>query len=553
MKNVSMRAFCVLFSATLAVAANPLPDGAFPGTVQIDQAGNVYVAGVLNDHTFVAKLSPDASQIVYMTTIAGSKADRAAALALGADGSAYITGFTTSPDFPATAGSLQPTAGNPQQAFAAKLDPQGKIQYATYIGGSAFTTGNGIAVDASGSAYITGTISGGAAGFPVTPGSVSGYQGKPGAANNTAFIVKLDPAGSNALISMVGFGGSHIALDNAGNIIAVGAVTGTLTTTPGAFQENVPNTVCGTNFLLGSFPCSHQHVSRIDPTGARLIFATYVTGYYGATPAGVGIDPDGNIVLAGVTNSPDYPGTLRAYQPQYLFYPSESFAPLANFSPPVDSGYVTKLDPSGGALVWSTFFSGSGTQATFNTYVDGDEITSMALDPKGNVWISGNAKSPDLPGLWNIPVVSRPAPPAMAGISMSTAGFITRLTSDGVKISPTQLLPVPGAGAFNYPIALRGDGSAIEASYFTNVNLSDPPRVASIADTDNTRLVRRARAASDFVGNETLSTAGFAAVRRIPGVVQRNHGDLQRNRRPHPVCVGRPGQSASPVRDFGTE
>src|SRR5579862_2585031 len=115
MKNVSMRAFCVLFSATLAVAANPLPDGAFPGTVQIDQAGNVYVAGVLNDHTFVAKLSPDASQIVYMTTIAGSKADRAAALALGADGSAYITGFTTSPDFPATAGSLQPTAGNPQQ------------------------------------------------------------------------------------------------------------------------------------------------------------------------------------------------------------------------------------------------------------------------------------------------------------------------------------------------------------------------------------------------------------------------------------------------------
>lgn len=465
---------------------SPLPNGALPGSIQIDGGGNIYVAGSLNSHAFVAKLTPDASQVVYLTTLAGSKRESAAAMAVGADESVYVTGFTESADFPVTAGAMQTTLGNTSQAFAASLDPAGKVRYATYIGGSVFTDGKGIAVDASGAAYITGTIGGLANGFPVSPGSISGNQGNPGFTDVTAFVIKLDPAGSTAPVSIIGFGGNKVLVDGSGNIIATGALSGPVPTTTGAFQSRAGHAVCGNSFLTGMFPCFHQHVAKIDPTGTKLIFGTYVSGYYGATPFGMALDPDGNIVLAGVTSSPDYPTTLRAYQLQYQFYPDSSFAPVGNVAPPVGSGYVTKLNPSGTALVWSTFFSGSGMRASSNTFTDGDGITGMAVDSAGNIVIAGYAKSPDLPGLWTTPVTSRPT----VINQQPSAGFITRLTSDGVKLSATQLLDIPATGGFSYGLALRQDGSALITPMLSTVKLADPPRVASISDIDNTRLVR---------------------------------------------------------------
>lgn len=91
----------------------------------------------------------------------------------------------------------------------------------------------------------------------------------------------------------------------------------------------------------------------------------------GVNIVGVDLDAEANIVVAGATNSPDYPTTPRAYQPQYLFYPAPSGQPHG-FSAPVESGHVTKLNESGTGLIWSTFFSGSGTEASANTFVDGD-------------------------------------------------------------------------------------------------------------------------------------------------------------------------------------
>ncbi|MBZ5603875.1 MAG: SBBP repeat-containing protein [Acidobacteriia bacterium] len=478
-----------LFFPRFLTAAIPLPapvDGAYPNCVQTDAAGNIYLAGSLNGDVFVAKISPDGSKIFYRTVFGGSKTDFANAIAVGSDGSVYLTGLTTSPDFPVTAGAMQTTPGYPQQAFATKLDATGKIQYATYIGGSTLSSGYGIAVDSSGNAYVSGSISGDSSGFPVTPGSIRGLASDSTLAHEfTGFLVKLDPQGTSALLSIVGFGGRLVALDRDGNIYLAGALSLDAPTTAGAFQPSVSNANCGTSGIIGPIPCAHQHVAKIDPTGTRLIFATYLSGNTGAAPAGLAIDADGNLVLAGITQSPDYPVTPGAYQPQYLFDPDYSFAPTANQIGPAPAGFVTKLNPNGTALVWSTFFSGSGRQASFNTWQDGDTINGMALDAAGNVVIYGTAKSADLPGLWRTPVAQRPT----VIDQQASAGFVTRLTSNGVKLSTTELIPYAPSPAAN-ALAVRGDGTAIVAPALSIVTLADPPRVASIADTDNTRLVR---------------------------------------------------------------
>ena len=125
-----------------------LPNAAVSKAIQLDVAGNIYVAGSFapvsfNDTSdaFVAKLSADGSKLIYFTVMAGSLPDGATALALGSDGSAYVTGSTGSSDFPVTAGALQP-AFSPQgasQGFLVKVNPAGAVVYSTYINGTTFT------------------------------------------------------------------------------------------------------------------------------------------------------------------------------------------------------------------------------------------------------------------------------------------------------------------------------------------------------------------------------------------------------------------------------
>src|SRR5580692_6657313 len=136
----------------------PMPNGATAYAVQLDSAGNIYVAGIslsipqptgTISHAVVGKLSPDGAKVIWWTQLAGSMSDSATALALGSDNSVYVAGSTTSPDFPTTPGSFQPKMASANvQAFAAKLDPTGKVVYSTFLGGSADTLSYGIVVDA---------------------------------------------------------------------------------------------------------------------------------------------------------------------------------------------------------------------------------------------------------------------------------------------------------------------------------------------------------------------------------------------------------------------
>jgi hypothetical protein len=219
-----------------------LPGGALAKAVQLDAAGNIFAAGSLAPRNprsaadatdaFVAKLAPDGSSVVYFTVLAGSGADAASALALGADGSATVAGSTTSGDFPVTPGAWQTAPVQATQAFVARLDPGGTVQYATYLD----TLALAIALDSTGDVFVSG--SGGPAGTPLIAG---------GNAGDAAYVVKLDPTLGKNLVSFAGLGGSHIAVDPGGYIYLTGVypVGVTLQATAGALQMSVPFTVCG--------------------------------------------------------------------------------------------------------------------------------------------------------------------------------------------------------------------------------------------------------------------------------------------------------------------
>jgi uncharacterized protein (TIGR03437 family) len=470
----------LLAANTFAASTTPLPANTFANAVQVDAAGDLYLAGyaIANAqnpnapfHAFVAKLSPDASQTIWWTPLAGSNNDWALALALGSDNSVYVTGNTQSTDFPTTPGAMA-TAGN---AFAAKLSPSGAVVYSTYIPA---TSGRAIAVDGAGDAFVTGVLSSRDA-FQATPGTVGGASQSFQAGYGSAFIMKLNPTGSSTILAIAGFGGNQIALDAQGNIYAAGAFDDPVApTTPGAFQPSATAHYCVVGFAF-ALPCAFQHVAKIDPTGTQLIYATYLSGTWGASPSSLAVDSAGNAVVAGATNSPDYPTTPDAYQPEYFANPAEQGAALTLTSPP-SAGYITKLNATGTGLLWSTFFGGSGGRV--GSFLTGDSIAGAALDANGNVWIAGIANSTDLPGLWNTPVASRP----VAVNGQSSPAFVTRLSADGSTISPAQLLDT-GFGA----IALLANGTAVVAgSEIVGVTLPAPGRVIMIADpADNAKLV----------------------------------------------------------------
>jgi hypothetical protein len=206
-----------------------------PGAFQTTLAGGGDCGGRPCDDAFVVKLTADGSALVYATYLGGRSTDRGTGIAVDAAGHAYVTGLTTSADFP-TAHPLQPTlGGGVGDAFVAKFTADGSaLVYATYLGGSGYEFGTGIAVDAAGHAYVTGSTN--SADFPTTPGAFQVTSG------GDAFVAKLNATGSALVYATYlggscGDGGTGIAVDAAGAAYVVGITTSAdFPTTPGAFQ-----------------------------------------------------------------------------------------------------------------------------------------------------------------------------------------------------------------------------------------------------------------------------------------------------------------------------
>jgi hypothetical protein len=243
------------------------------------------------------------------------------------------------------------------------IDPT--LVFSTYLGGSSFESALGIAIDGAGNAYVVGGTQ--SADFPTTPGALlttlnGGFD---------AFVAKLDPTGS-ALVYATYLGGNNIdqssgiAVDGAGNAYVSGSTQSRdFPTTPGAFQTT-------SNGDFDAF------VAKLDPTGSALIYATYLGGNNIDQSGGIAVDGAGNAYVSGSTQSTNFPTTPGAFQ--------------ATFKGGFGDAFVTKLDPTGSTLVYSTYLGGSDSDRG-----SGIAGSSIAIDGAGNAYVSGGTQSTDFP------------------------------------------------------------------------------------------------------------------------------------------------------------
>jgi hypothetical protein len=315
----------------------------------------------------VTKLSSGGA-LVYSTYLGGNSGtesdgvDWAQGIAVDGAGNAYVKGTTDAPDFPTTPGAYNRTIADGQHmTFVTKLNASGSaLVYSTFLGTATDTTSGAIAVDAGGSAYVTAGTFGP---VPTTPGAYD--ETFNGGAD--VYLTKLDPAGSALEYSTyIGGAGSGdrtfgIAVDAGENAHITGTTTsidfsaGLYPTTPGAYDTT-----------LASAGHPDLFVTKMNAAGNGLIYSTYLGGASDDTPGDIALDAAGNTFVTG-NGSHDYPTTPGAYSTTYL-----------------GGTFVTALNTSGTALVYSTFLGGRGA--------DGIE-----LDERGNAYVAGAVFDGSLP------------------------------------------------------------------------------------------------------------------------------------------------------------
>jgi hypothetical protein len=358
--------------------------GAGPDYPTTPGAYQTTLKGVNN--TFVTKLNPAGSALVYSTYIGGSRTDQGNSIAVDADRNAYITGQTNSEDYPVTPGAFQTIYNNLSlmgftDCFVTKLNPTGStLIYSTFIGGSRIESGNSIAVDADRNAYISGNTF--SSDYPTTPGAYqtvwSGHgDGRHHFDAGDAFVTKLNPTGTGLVYStFIGVSsndqGSLLAIDADQNAYITGKTySSDYPTTPGAYQ-----TVYGggdINNLIGD-----AFVTKLNADGNNLVYSTFIGGSNNDQSSSIAIDPDGNAYISGQTNSINYPTTPEAYQ-----------------TTPGCGIFVTKLNPTGNTLVYSTFVGDISGSA---------ESYAIAIDASGNGYITGvtyTSNYPTTPGAYH--------------------------------------------------------------------------------------------------------------------------------------------------------
>jgi hypothetical protein len=435
----------------------------------LDSSGNAYIAGDTDStnfpkltpfqaarsgasDAFVSKLNAAGTALLYSTYLGGTTTETAYGIAVDAAGSAYVTGRTNSANFPTTAGAYQVTYGGaPNDAFVTKLSAAGStLAFSTYIGKSGDDQGFGIAVDAGGNVYVAGyTI---ASNFATTAGAFQIVIG----GSVDLFVTKFNPAGS-ALIYSTFLGGAgsdlpySIAVDSSGNAYVSGYTgSSNFPATGGAYQVSLGGSI-------------DAFVTKLNSTGTALVYSTYVGGTTAERGYAIAIDSGGNAYLTGPTDSTNFPTTAGAYQTTY--------------GGSADA-FVTKLNPAGSALVYSTYLGGSGTE-------DGRGI---AVDSSGNAYITGNTSST------NFPVTN-----AYQGTSGGAQdAFVTKLNPAGSALVYSTYLGGTASDQ-GQAIAVDAAGLAYVAGYTTSTNFpSVAPFQASNAGGQDAFVIK-------FAPNPTVS------------------------------------------------
>jgi hypothetical protein len=338
-----------------------------PGVLQPTYSGSLSDA-------FVTKIDAAGTAVLYSTYLGGSGDDAVARVTVDASGNAYLVGGTSSTNFPTTPGALQTSfRGGSFDGFVTKLNATGSALLAsTYLGGGGDEGVAAIALDATGNMFVTGAAT--STNFPTTPGafdtSGGNFLGIP-----DAFVTKLNASATGLVYSTYAGasfnldGGVAIAVNAAGNAFVAGATNGGFPTTGGAFQPNSRGNFDG--FAL-----------ELNPAGSALVYSTYVGGSGEDYCFGLALDGSNNVYLTGYTDSTNFP----------LASPLQ-----ASLAGGFDA-FVTKVNPSGSALVYSTYIGGSGNEGLSSN--GGPELQiagAIAVDSAGNALVTGFTDSTDFP------------------------------------------------------------------------------------------------------------------------------------------------------------
>lgn len=322
----------------------PTTDGAFQ---------TAYGGGEID--CFIAKLDPT-GDVEFSTYLGGSGEDDCGGFDLDIDGNIYVTGTTSSADFP-TVNAEQGAPGGAEDGFVVKLNASGSsLLYSTYLGGSGADEGIGIAVDRAGRATVSGVTR--SADFPTKRPFQAALAGEA-----DAFVAKFESDGELVYSTYIGGSGEEqytaIALDRLGDIYLAGVTSSPDLPTVNAVQPE----------LRGS---SDLFAMKLDSAGTRLIYSTYLGGSSHEDGAEIVVDDSGSAFVLGSTSSADFP-LVRPLQSAF------------------GGGWIdvvlAKLHPTGSRLDYSTYLGGSRAEA-------GEGI---ALGPDGGVHLVGWTHSIDFP------------------------------------------------------------------------------------------------------------------------------------------------------------
>ena len=281
-------------------------------------------------------------------------------IAVDSRGAAYVTGVTKSLYFPTTPGAFDTSYNTNEDAFVAKLNPSGSsLEYATFLGGGSDETGRDIAVDESGAVYVTGFTQ--STNYPTTTGAFS----KKLYGLTDVFVTKLNPSGSALLYSTL-LGGNNSEMGNAIAVDPGGAAYITGSTDSSDFP-----TKTGSYDTIFSGDAD-VFVLRLNASGTGLLYSTFLGGANFDRGYDIALDKSGSVYVAGVTDSTDFPTTIGAFDTKFHN---------------ITDVFVTKLNPAGSSLLYSTYLGGGNY----------DYCYGIAVDGSGAAYVVGYTTSPDFP------------------------------------------------------------------------------------------------------------------------------------------------------------
>ena len=410
--------------------------------IAVDGSGNAYITGDTYSveasfpeaagpdlthngslDAFVAKVNSTGTALLYCGYIGGSGDDYGRGIAVDGSGNAYITGTTSSgaASFPVAVGPDMTYNGS-SDAFIAKVNPSGTaLLYCGYIGGSFYDSGNGVAVDGSGNAYLTGITTSTEADFPVTGGPDLTFNGY-----DDAFVAKVNASGSTLLYcGYIGGAGSEdgrgIAVDGSGNAYVMGHTASTASSFPVVNGPDLTH-----NGLHDIF------VTKVGTAGTTLVYCGYIGGSDQDFGAGIALDGSGNAYVTGYASSTESSFPVLG-------------GPDLTHNGSVDA-FVAKVNTAGTALAYCGYIGGAGD----------DHGYGIAVDLAGNAYVAGDTDS------------SQNSFPVSAGpdltINGNTDAYVAKVNAAGNTISYCGY--VGGSGIDQaYGIAVDGSGNAYLTGY----------------------------------------------------------------------------------------